>query len=45
MFKVNDNIDPESISNIDPETGNSTFGNGNGYPIMKIFTIGVNITF
>ncbi len=39
------NIDPETIESINPDTGTSAFGGGNGYPITKSLTLGLNIKF
>ena len=45
LFKYAENIDPETIESINPNTNESSFGGGNVYPMLKPYTIGLNITF
>lgn len=45
IFKRTHNIDPETIEAINPDTGGSAFGGGNGYPMLMTFTLGLNLTF
>jgi TonB-linked SusC/RagA family outer membrane protein len=45
LFRHTKNIDPETIEMINPDTGAAAFGGGNGYPIQKSFTLGINLTF
>lgn len=44
MFKVTRNLDPEVIEGSDPEM-NANAGNGMSYPMLKTYTLGVNVTF
>jgi len=44
LFKHAENIDPELIEAINPD-GGSAFGGGNGYPMPKSYTIGINLIF
>ncbi len=44
MFKVTRNLDPEVIEGADPEM-NRGAGNGMAYPMLKTYTLGINITF
>lgn len=44
MFKHGKNMDPEVIDGADPEL-NANSGNGMRYPMLKTFTLGINITF
>jgi len=46
IFKITRNIDPETIEaqNPDDQTQDA-FGGGNGYPMLKTFTVGLNLTF
>lgn len=45
LSKYAGNIDPETIESINPDTGGSNFGGGNGYPMTKSYTIGLNLKF
>ena len=45
IFKITKNIDPETIEATNPDTGTSAFGGGNGYPMLKTYSFGLNITF
>ena len=45
IFKVTKNIDPETIESTNPDTGGESFGGGNGYPMLKSFSFGINLTF
>lgn len=45
LFKYSKNIDPETIESINPDTGDEAFGGGNGYPMLKTYTVGINLTF
>ncbi|MEN6618472.1 MAG: TonB-dependent receptor [Rikenellaceae bacterium] len=45
LFKNTKNIDPETIETTNPDTGNNAFGGGNGYPMLKTYTFGVNLNF
>lgn len=46
MFKITDhNIDPESIRGSDRVLTSGSSGDGQNYPILKSYTIGLNITF
>jgi TonB-linked SusC/RagA family outer membrane protein len=44
MYKIIKTMDPEVIEGSDPEM-NSGAGNGMSYPMLKTYTIGINITF
>lgn len=44
MFKHGKNMDPDVTDGADPEL-NANSGNGMRYPMLKTFTLGVNITF
>ncbi|MFC4874709.1 SusC/RagA family TonB-linked outer membrane protein [Negadavirga shengliensis] len=44
MFKYTRNLDPENIERSDPELA-SNRGQGMAYPMLKTFTLGLNITF
>ncbi|MBT1695506.1 TonB-dependent receptor [Fulvivirgaceae bacterium PWU4] len=44
MFKVTRNLDPEVIEGSDPEM-NAGAGNGMSYPMLKTYTLGINVTF
>lgn len=44
MYKINKNFDPEVIENSDPEI-KSTSGKGYAYPMLKTYTLGLNVTF
>lgn len=44
MFKHGKNMDPDVIEGADPEL-NANSGNGMRYPMLKTFTIGINVTF
>jgi TonB-linked SusC/RagA family outer membrane protein len=43
MFKNTRNMDPENIERADPEL-NSNAGQGMAYPLLKTYTLGLNIT-
>jgi hypothetical protein len=47
MYKYTKNFDPEVIEASDPETtaDGTNSGNGYDYPMLKSFTLGLNITF
>jgi TonB-linked SusC/RagA family outer membrane protein len=47
MYKITKNFDPEVIEASDPETtaDGTNSGNGYNYPMLKSFTMGLNITF
>lgn len=44
MYKYMRTMDPEVIEGSDPEL-NSGSGNGMSYPMLKTYTIGINVTF
>ncbi|HEX8039070.1 MAG TPA: hypothetical protein VF490_07950, partial [Chryseosolibacter sp.] len=44
MFKITRNLDPEVIEGADPEM-NVNAGNGMAYPMLKTYTVGINVTF
>ncbi|HEY4111266.1 TonB-dependent receptor [Puia sp.] len=44
MYKIIRTMDPEVIDGSDPEL-TSGAGNGMAYPMMKTYTIGINVTF
>lgn len=44
MFKITKNLDPEVIEGADPEM-NVNSGNGMAYPMLKTYTLGINVTF
>lgn len=43
MFKHTRNMDPENIEQADPEL-NKSAGQGMAYPILKTYTLGINVT-
>ena len=43
MFKHNPNMDPENIERADPEL-NPNAGQGMAYPMLKTYTLGINVT-
>jgi TonB-linked SusC/RagA family outer membrane protein len=43
MFKHNPNMDPENIERADPEL-NAGAGQGMAYPMLKTYTLGINVT-
>ncbi|NCI45233.1 SusC/RagA family TonB-linked outer membrane protein [Sediminibacterium soli] len=46
LYKLTKDLDVESIGKSDVVlTGSSNSGNGNNYPIMKSFTVGLSVTF
>lgn len=47
MYKITKNFDPEVIEASDPETtpDGTNSGNGYNYPMLKSYTIGLDITF
>jgi len=44
MFRITRNLDPEVIEGGDPEM-NSGAGKGMAYPMLKTYTLGINVTF
>jgi TonB-linked SusC/RagA family outer membrane protein len=44
MFKITKELDPEVIEGSDPEM-NPGSGNGMSYPMLKTYTVGINVTF
>ncbi|WP_460545488.1 SusC/RagA family TonB-linked outer membrane protein [Echinicola sediminis] len=44
MFKIMKTMDPEVIEGSDPELA-SNRGNGMRYPMLKTYTLGINVTF
>lgn len=44
LYKITKDIDPEVIENSDPEI-RSDMGQGAAYPMLKTYTLGLNITF
>jgi hypothetical protein len=44
MFRVTRDLDPESIRRSDTVTDSGNSGNGNNYPILKSWNVGLNIT-
>jgi len=44
MYRVTKDLDPEVIEGADPEM-NVNSGNGMAYPMLKTYTVGINITF
>jgi hypothetical protein len=45
MYKVTHNLDVENIQGSDRVLTNGTNGNGNNYPMMKGWTVGLNVQF
>ncbi|MBS1606487.1 MAG: SusC/RagA family TonB-linked outer membrane protein, partial [Bacteroidetes bacterium] len=47
MYKIMKTMDPEVVDGSDPElaTGTTNAGNGMDYPMLKSYTLGLNITF
>jgi hypothetical protein len=45
MYKVTHNLDVENIQGSDRTLTNGSNGNGNNYPILKGWTVGLNIGF
>lgn len=45
MYKITHNLDVENIQGSDRVLTNGTNGNGNNYPIMKGWTVGLNVQF
>lgn len=45
MYKRIKTMDPEVIEGIDPDLSPSEKGNGMTYPMLKTFTLGLNLTF
>jgi hypothetical protein len=43
MYKITHNLDVENIQGSDRVLTNGTNGNGNNYPILKGWTVGLNI--
>lgn len=43
MFKHNPNMDPENIERADPELSSGA-GQGMAYPMLKTYTLGINVT-
>lgn len=44
MYKITKDLDPEVIEGADPEM-NENAGNGMAYPMLKTYTLGINVTF
>jgi hypothetical protein len=44
MYRITNNLDPEVIEGADPEM-NENAGNGMAYPMLKTYTLGINVTF
>ncbi|SEW54097.1 SusC/RagA family TonB-linked outer membrane protein [Chitinophaga arvensicola] len=44
LYKITRDLDVESIRRSDTVTDTNSSGNGNNYPILKSYTIGINIT-
>lgn len=44
LYKITRDLDVESIRRSDAVTDQNSSGNGNNYPILKSYTIGINIT-
>lgn len=44
LYKITRDLDVESIRRSDVITDQNSSGNGNNYPILKSYTIGINIT-
>lgn len=44
MYRITRDMDPEVIEGADPEM-NVNNGNGMAYPMMKTYTVGINLTF
>jgi TonB-linked SusC/RagA family outer membrane protein len=45
MYKNIKTMDPEVIEGADPDLGAGGAGNGMAYPMLKTFTVGINVTF
>jgi hypothetical protein len=45
MYKVTHNLDVENIGGSDRVLTNGSNGNGNNYPILKGWSVGLNIGF
>jgi hypothetical protein len=49
LHKYAKNVDPELVDSSDPEStttsGPTNYGNGYNYPMLKTYTIGLNLTF
>lgn len=45
MYKITKDIDPENTGGSDRVLTNGTNGNGNNYPMLKSFTVGLSVTF
>lgn len=45
MYKNIKTLDPEVIEGIDPDLSPTEKGNGMAYPMLKTYTVGINITF
>lgn len=45
MYKITHNLDVENIGGSDRVLTNGTSGNGNNYPMLKGYTIGLNVGF
>jgi hypothetical protein len=44
MYRITKDLDPEVIQGSDPEM-NPNAGNGMAYPMLKTYTLGVNVSF
>ena len=44
MYRITRDLDPESIRRSDTITDSGNSGNGNNYPILKSWNVGLNIT-
>ena len=44
MYKITKDFDPEVIEGSDPEV-NGGQGDGFSYPMLKTYTLGINVTF
>ena len=44
MYRITKDLDPEVIEGSDPET-NPDSGNGMAYPMLKTYTLGINLSF
>ena len=45
MYMVTNNLDVENIQGSDRVLTNGTSGNGLNYPILKGYTVGLNVSF
>jgi hypothetical protein len=44
MYRITKDLDPEVIEGSDPEM-NPDAGNGMAYPMLKTYTLGINVSF